>query len=103
KYKLLLKNIWQQFGVERVSYKREIFPYQWKIAISWISGYFIFQLFNPILFATEGAVMAGKMGMTLVVLNGIFSLSFSWMSTKVPLYSNLIAQKKYRDLDHIFD
>ena len=34
-------------------------------------GYFIFQLFNPVLFATEGAVVAGQMGMTLAALNGI--------------------------------
>jgi len=41
--------------------------------------------------------------MTLAVLNGIFSLSFSWMSTKIPLYSGLIAQKRFVELDQIFD
>lgn len=25
-----------------ISYKKEIFPFQWKIALSWISSYFIF-------------------------------------------------------------
>ena len=103
KYRHLLLNIWQALGTERVGYRQEIFPYQWKIAISWISGYFIFQLFNPVLFATQGAIVAGQMGMTLVALNGILSLSLSWMTTKVPLYSGLIAQKKYIELDHIFD
>ncbi|MFK2504393.1 hypothetical protein ACIXPB_19920, partial [Bacteroides fragilis] len=86
-----------------MDYKTEIFPYQWKIALSWISGYFIFQLFNPVLFATEGAVIAGQMGMTLAALNGIQSLSLSWMTTKIPLYSGLIAQKQYRQLDIIFN
>lgn len=100
--KKLLRNIWKEPLTERVNYRKEIFPYQWKIALSWISGYFIFQLFNPVLFATEGAVVAGQMGMTLAALNGIQSLSLSWMSTKVPLYSGLIAQKKYADLDSIF-
>jgi len=88
---------------EVVNYKNEIFPYQWKMALSVISGYFIFQLFNPVLFATEGAVAAGQMGMTLAVLGSISSLSFSWMTTKVPLYSGLIAQKQYFDLDRIFN
>lgn len=103
KYWSLFVNIWRTIGKEKVGYKAEIFPYQWKIALSWVSGYFIFQLFNPVLFATEGAIVAGQMGMTLAALNGIFSLSFSWMSTKVPLYSGLIAQKKYFELDHIFN
>jgi O-antigen/teichoic acid export membrane protein len=103
KYRKLLAFIWKKLTNERVIYRKEVFPYQWKIALSWISGYFIFQLFNPVLFATEGAVVAGQMGMTLAVLNGIFSLSFSWMSTKVPLYSGLIAQKKWTELDLIFN
>jgi O-antigen/teichoic acid export membrane protein len=88
---------------ERISYMKEIFPYQWKIALSWISGFFIFQLFNPVLFATEGAVVAGQMGMTISVLNGIQALSMSWISTKVPLYSGLIAKQNYVLLDNLFN
>lgn len=88
---------------ERVLYMKEIFPYQWKIALSWISGFFIFQLFNPVLFATEGAVVAGQMGMTISVLNGIQALSMSWISTKVPQYSSLIAKHNYVILDKLFN
>jgi len=101
-FKQILLNVWNVVIIDRIDYKREIFPYQWKIALSWISGYFIFQLFNPVLFATEGAIVAGQMGMTLAALNGIQSLSMSWMSTKVPLYSNLIALKNYKQLDLVF-
>ncbi len=87
---------------ERISYKKEILPFQWKIAVSWISGYFIFQLFNPTIFATNGAVAAGQMGMTLTVLTGIQALTYSWTSTKIPVYSGLIEQKKYPQLDRLF-
>ncbi len=89
--------------VERLCYRSEIFPYQWKIALSWVSGYFIFQLFNPVLFAYSGAVVAGQMGMTLTILNGISSLAMSWITTKVPLLSGLIAKKDYVMLDRIFN
>lgn len=102
-FRLLLKNIWNVSLIDKVNYRKEIFPYQWKIALSWISGYFIFQLFNPVLFATEGAIVAGQMGMTLTALNGIQALSISWMTTKVPLYSYLIAKKDYSQLDNIFN
>lgn len=101
-YKLLL-NLWRQQISERVSYMKEIFPYQWKIALSWISGYFIFQLFNPVLFATEGAVVAGQMGMTLSVLTAIQAFSMSWLNTKIPLFSGLIELKDYRQLDSRFN
>jgi O-antigen/teichoic acid export membrane protein len=102
-YLKLFKNIWNTRIVEKVHYRKEIFPYQWKIALSWISGYFIFQLFNPVLFATEGPVVAGQMGMTLAALNGILALSLAWMTTKVPLFSGYIAQKEFKKLDLIFN
>jgi O-antigen/teichoic acid export membrane protein len=98
----ILSNLWKLKSRWTVSYRKEIFPYQWKIAVSWISGYFIFQLFNPVLFATEGTVVAGQMGMSLAALNGVLGLSMSWISTKVPLFSNLIAQKDYNELDKVF-
>ena len=89
--------------VEKISYNNEILPLQWKIALSWISGYFIFQLFNPILFAREGAIMAGKMGITLSILNAISSISLVWVSTKSQIFSNYIAKKKFKELDVLFN
>ncbi len=99
----ILVNLWRVSITERVSYLKEIFPYQWKIALSWMSGYFIFQLFNPVLFATEGPVVAGQMGITLTALNAIRTLSESWMNTKIPLFSKLIALKDYLTLDSMFN
>ena len=86
-----------------ISWRKEIFPYQWKIALSWMSGYFLFQLFNPILFSTVGAKAAGQMGMTQAALSGIFGLSNSWFSTKVPLFSGFIARKEYKKLTEVFN
>lgn len=99
----LLTNLWRTKISERVSYTKEIFPYQWRIAMSWISGYFIFQCFNPVLFVTEGAVVAGRMGMTMSILNQIQTFSMSWINTKVPRMSGLIALKDYCSLDRLFD
>ena len=103
KKRKLLTSIWDKIGDWQVNYRFEIFPYQWKIALSWISGYFIFQLFNPVLFATEGAIVAGQMGMTLAALGGISSISMSWINTKIPFFSSLIAQKKFKELDILFN
>lgn len=99
----ILKHLWSVKITHRVSYRKEIFPYQWKIAMSWVSGYFIFQLFNPVLFAYSGAILAGQMGMTLSALNGINAFSYSWINTKVPTFSKLIALKNYAKLDNLFN
>ena len=100
--KELLSNIWHDLNIWKINYRLEIFPYQWRIALSWISGYFMYQCFNPIIFATEGAKVAGQMGMTLAVLTGVLSVALTWINTKVPLFSDLIAKKKYIILDQVF-
>lgn len=85
-----------------ISWKKEIFPLQWRIALSWLSGYFIFYLFTPVLFAFYGAIIAGKMGMSLSITNAIVALSISWISTKSSPFGSLISAKKYRELDQLF-
>jgi len=86
----------------QISYKKDIFPYQWKITVSWLSGYLIFQLFNPVIFAFDGSVAAGKMGMTLVMLTGIQTVAISWISTKIPLFAQLASTKSFTALDGKF-
>lgn len=98
----MFRSLWKQHAEWKINYFKEIFPFQWKIALSWISGYFTFQLFTPVLFATRGAVEAGQMGMTLAALGGIGTLAMGWINTKIPLYSSLIAKKDYKQLDRVF-
>lgn len=99
----VIKLVWRKYAKYKLNYLKEIFPFQWKIALSWISGYFIFQLFSPVLFAVEGPVVAGQMGMTIAVLNAILMLSLSWITTKVPSFSEYIARKEYDKLDALFN
>lgn len=99
----LLKKLWEIPTTYKVNYKKEIFPLQWKISLSWISGYFIYQIFNPLIFIFEGSVAAGRMGMTLAVINGILLVSLSWINTRIPVFSNLIAKNEYSQLDKLFN
>lgn len=102
-YRKILVDIYKSIGDMRINYKEEILPFQWRIALSWVSGYLIFQLFNPVLFATEGPKIAGQMGATLVAINGISSVSMSWINTKIAIFSNLIATNSIKQLDIIFN
>lgn len=102
KFIKIILSIWRTEIKETVSYMKEIFPFQWKIALSWISGYFIFNFINPVIFATDGPIAAGQMGMTIGVLNSIRGFAMSWIGTKVPLMSRLIELKEYCQLDKLF-
>lgn len=102
KFLRILESIWKTEIHERVSYAKEIFPYQWRIALSWMSGYFVFNFMNPVIFAIVGSVTAGQFGMSLTVLNHIRSFAMSWIGTKIPLMSRLIELKEFHQLDTIF-
>jgi O-antigen/teichoic acid export membrane protein len=86
----------------RLSWRTDIWPMQWRIAMSWVGGYFIFSLFAPVLFHYQGPVVAGQMGMTWVIVGALMPVASSWITPKAPLFGILIAQKRYAELDRLF-
>lgn len=102
KRKLLLGLLKHQPGTNRIRWSEEVWPFQWRIAVSWFCGYFIFWLFNPVLFAYRGPIEAGRMGMSLSLANAILSIAVSWVSTKSAPFGTFIARKEYRQLDQTF-
>jgi O-antigen/teichoic acid export membrane protein len=99
---LLLGLLRHNSGEHRIEWAKEVWPFQWKIAVSWISGYFIFQLFNPVVFAYRGAVMAGQMGMSLNIATALQTVAVAWVNTKSAPFGTMIARKQYGQLDHAF-
>ena len=85
-----------------ICWRREIWPFQWRIAVSWLSGYFIFQLFTPILFAYRGSVEAGQMGMSISIANALMGIAIAWMNAKAPGFGSLVAVRDYKTLDRVF-
>lgn len=98
----LLSLLAQKVSAGSVKWKTEIWPFQWRIALSWLSGYFIFQLFTPVLFAYRGAVEAGQMGMSISIANALMGIAIAWMNTKAPGFGALVAKKDYSNLDRVF-
>ena len=86
---------------EKVGWQAEILPLQWRIALSWISGYFMFFLFTPTLFHFQGPIVAGQMGMTWALIAGVSGLAGTWIQVKVPQFGMLVAKKDYAGLDRI--
>jgi len=89
--------------IHRLSWREEVWPMQWKIALSWMSGYFIFQIFTPVLFKYYGPVVAGQMGMTLSAVGGLTNVSMVWIQAKTPEFGRLIARRDWSNLDVLFN
>lgn len=101
--RLLLSLLRRDPGQNRIQWLKEVWAFQWRIAVSWLCGYFIFQLYNPVLFAFRGAVEAGQMGMSLSLANALTSIAISWINTKSAPFGAMIARKEYQQLDaHFF-
>lgn len=84
------------------SWKREIWPLQWRAAISFASGYLMFQLFNPLLFHFRSPEEAGQMGMSSNLAGAVLSIALAWINTKAAPFGNLIAHRRWPELDQIF-
>ena len=77
---------------------REIWPFQWRLAVSWISGCLVFSSFTPLLFVQSGAIEAGKFGITWSVLQAITGLSQVFITAKQPEFGVLLAKKQFSQL-----
>jgi hypothetical protein len=85
-----------------IRWSSEVWPFQWRIAVSWMCSYFAFQAFIPILFALRGPVEAGQMGMSLSITGYMASLVLPWITTKATPFGRMIAQRQFDGLDRLF-
>lgn len=100
--KLLLPLLRFRSGEHAVNWRSEILPFQWRIAVSWLCGYFIFQIFNPVLFAYRGPAAAGRMGMSLSITAAVSAIAIAWIDTKAAPFGNMVAKREFAALDRTF-
>ena len=86
----------------QLSWRADVLPLQWRIALSWVSGYLIFNLFTPMVFSHHGAVEAGRLGMALTVFSAISTIGMSWVNAKAPNFTMHIARGERRELNNLF-
>ncbi|MEI6094401.1 MAG: hypothetical protein WCR08_02875 [Gammaproteobacteria bacterium] len=84
------------------SWRKEIWPMQWRIALSWMSGYILNQIFTPLLYHYQGAVISGQMGICLLLANMLGLFSITWVTIHSPKMGELVAQSNRKSLDEVF-
>lgn len=80
---------------------REMWPLQWRFALSWSSGYLVQHLMTPMAFAFIGTTEAGKLGMALVLAQQAGSVGMLWITTKLPRMGELWAKKEFSLLENL--
>jgi hypothetical protein len=89
-------------GEAEIHWNREVWPFQWRIGISWMCSYFTVQIFIPIIFALRGAVEAGQMGMSISITSYMSVLALAWISTKTTPFGSMIARREFEELNRLF-
>lgn len=84
------------------TWRNDILPLQWRMALRGIFGYLLTGLFTPVLFEYHGAVEAGRFGMTWSALSAIEQAAHAWIGTRTARYCNLVVKREFSILDHEF-
>jgi len=84
------------------NWKTEVFGLLWKYALSWASGYFIFQIYTPLMFQFHGPIEAGKVGISMSMVTAMFNLSSIWLNANNPKFNMMVSKKAWADLDKEF-
>lgn len=86
-----------------VDWWEELWPMQWRLAVSGIFNYFALNMFSLVLFQYHGPAAAGRMGMTWTLVSVMQAAALAWVQTRVPRMGMLIAEQRYGDLDRLFN
>ncbi len=85
-----------------LDWQHEVWPFQWRIALKGVFGYFSTYFMIPIIFHYQGAIPAGRLGMTWQILNSMQEAAFAWLRTRVPRLGMLASAKQFAELDRVF-
>ncbi len=102
RYHRFFRTLFEEVGQERIRWRHELWPMQWRLAVQGAVNYFMFSLFNPVMFHYHGATVAGQTGMTLQVISVAQGMGFAWVQTKIPRFGALVAMRDYSGLDRLW-
>lgn len=80
----------------------QFFALIWRYAVSWCSGYFIFQLFTPLAFIFHGPEFAGKIGISIAMWTAGYGIAMSWINAIIPRMNIYIENNEWNELDKMF-
>ncbi len=102
RHRSFFRSLFALNSTHTLSWRADILPLQWRYAVNTAAGFINFSLLNPILFAVQGAEIAGRMGLTWSVYQMIWGLSFTMVSTKMPAMAMAAARGDSRTLEFVY-
>lgn len=101
KFKNIIAQLIQCKIVEKLNWRSDFLNLLWKYAISWSSGYFLFQIYTPLSFSFHGPIFAGKVGISMSLTLAMYSISYVWIYVSTPKFNMLASLKKWNSMDKL--
>ena len=99
----ILKQLWKESAGFSYPWRMEILPLFKKYVLSFASGYFLFQIYTPLMHYFHGPVYSGKIGISMSLVTSMFSFSTIFIYTITPKINMLIEKKEWHELDRLFN
>lgn len=101
----IYRRFFETFAVTKVSselsWKDEILPLQWRMAVQGGAMWFASQM-PGLMLLRQAEGESGRFGMTMTILTALQSATMAWIETRRPHFGTLIAKRDYVELDRLF-
>lgn len=97
-YRRLLRAVLARPERPQVSWRAEIWPMAWRIALTSIGGVVWTSVTIPIVFRLRGPELAGQLGMTLALTQGLSTIMTTWSQVRAPRVAELVARRDTAEL-----
>jgi len=87
---------------QRVNWRLEVWPFQWRVGLKGLLGFLNTALINPVVFFYHGEVSAGQLGMTWQIFTSLQAACMSWIKTRTARFGILIARREFAELDRVY-
>jgi hypothetical protein len=76
----------------------ELWPLQWRLTLSWLTGILMYQSMVPLTFQLVGPIAAGQMGLLNQILQAVMSIGGVWLVSAQPRMGQLAAARQMEEI-----
>jgi len=77
---------------------KELWPLQWRLTLSWLTGIVMYQSMVPLTFQLVGPVAAGQMGLLNQILQAVMAIGGVWLVSAQPRMGRLAAERQIEEI-----
>jgi hypothetical protein len=99
--KLVVSALRPSAAATKIDWLTEIFPAQWRLALSSVAEYISFYTVIPLMYVMHGPVIAGQLGVTWQLAAAVEAISAAIVFTRFPEFSRLAGARSVQELDKL--